>query len=390
MRTDLKNNILTLYLEGKIDSNNAAETEAAMLEAIRKYPEAVIVLDAENLEYISSAGLRALMALRRHSEDPITVKNVSLPVYEIFEMTGFTELFDVQKVLRSVSAEGLEIIGRGNTATVYRLDREMVLKVFNPGTSPDIIRRENELCKNAFVSGIPTAISYDVVQVGDCFGAVYELLDAEDFLTVIENDKEHLDDYIRKFAVSIRKMHKTEVDTLKFPNIKADSLSMVPLLDSFCTKEEIEKLQRLFESIPDRSTFIHGDCHPGNVMVQGGELVFIDMMTCGTGHPVFDLTSMCTNYHMSAESENRENNRLLRNFTKEETARIWDIFLRSYLETEDEEFLRKAEHQITAVSSARILFSVIYLPGLFSDEQINGLKHTALTYVDDGLEPLVF
>ena len=181
MRTELKNNDLTLYLEGRIDSNHAAETEAAMLEAIRKYPEAGIVLDAKNLEYISSAGLRALMTLRKHSENPITVKNVSSEVYEIFEMTGFSELFDVQKALRTVSVEGLEMIGRGATATVYRLDREMVLKVFNPNTSLDIIRKENELCKNAFISGIPTAISYDVVQAGDCYGAVYELLNAEDF-----------------------------------------------------------------------------------------------------------------------------------------------------------------------------------------------------------------
>ena len=390
MRTDFKNNLLTLYLEGRIDSNHAAETEAAMLEAIRKHPGADIVLDAENLEYISSAGLRALMTLRKYSEDPITVKSVSAEVYEIFEMTGFTELFNVQKALRSVSTDGLEIIGKGTTATVYRLDREMVLKVFKPNTSLDIIRRENDLCKNAFVSGIPTAISYDVVQVGDCYGAVYELLDAEDFLTVIENDKEHLDDYIRKFAVSIRKMHRTEVDPLKFPDIKADSIRMLPLLGEICTSEEIEKLQRLFENIPDRCTFIHGDCHPGNVMIQGGELVFIDMMTCGSGHPVFDLTSMCTNYHMSAESESRENNPLLRNFTKEETARIWNIFLRSYLDTEEEKILQKAERQITAISSARILFSVIYLPGLFSEEQLKELKHVALAYVDDGLEPLVF
>ena len=81
---------------------------------------------------------------------------------------------------------------------------------------------------------------------------------------------------------------------------------------------------------------------------------------------------------------------LLRNFTKEETARIWNIFLRSYLDTEDEKILRKAESQITAISSARILFSVIYLPGLFSEEQLKELKHVALAYVDDGLEPLVF
>ena len=109
---------------------------------------------------------------------------------------------------------------------------------------------------------------------------------------MIENDKEHLDDYIRKFAVSIREMHKIEVDPVQFPSVKAESLQMVPLLEGFCTEEEIEKLLKLFEIIPDRSTFIHGDCHPGNVMTQNGELVFIDMLTCGSGHPIFDLASI--------------------------------------------------------------------------------------------------
>ena len=138
MRTDLKNNLLTLYLEGRIDSNRAAETEAAMLEAIRKYPEADIILDTENLEYISSAGLRALMALRKHSENLIPVKNVSPEVYDIFEMTGFTELFDVQRALRTVSTEGLEIIGRGATATVYGcfLSKDPVLLCLPAGTFP--------------------------------------------------------------------------------------------------------------------------------------------------------------------------------------------------------------------------------------------------------------
>ncbi len=42
-------------------------------------------------------------------------------------------------------------------------------------------------------------------------------------------------------------------------------------------------LRRLYETIPDRSTFVHGDSHPGNVMVQDGEFVFIDLMTCGCG-----------------------------------------------------------------------------------------------------------
>ena len=207
---------------------------------------------------------------------------------------------------------------------------------------------------------------------------------------MIENDKEHLDDYIRKFAVSIREMHKIEVDPVQFPSVKAESLQMVPLLEGFCTEEEIEKLLKLFEIIPDRSTFIHGDCHPGNVMTQNGELVFIDMLTCGSGHPIFDLASMCSAYHMSVGAENRENSQLLRNFTEEECERIWDIYLRTYLDSEDEMILLKAERQIEAVSSARILFSVVYMPNLFSEDQLNKLKHVALYYVDNDMEPLVF
>ena len=390
MKTGMENNILTLFLSGKINADNAAQTEAEIMESIERHPEAVIVLDAQGLTYISSAGLRVLMTLRKHIDYPATVKNVSPKIYETFETTGFIKLFDVQKALRSISTEGLQIIGKGATATVYRLDRELVLKVYKPGISLDLVRKENELGKNAFLSGIPTVISYDVVKAGDCYGAVYELLNAEDFLTVIENDKEHLDDYIRKFAISIRKMHRIEVDPVQFPSVKAESLQMVPLLEGFCTEEEIVKLQRLFEIIPDRSTFIHGDCHPGNVMTQDGELVFIDMLTCGSGYPIFDLASMCSAYHMSVGSENRQNSQLLRNFTEEECERIWDIYLRTYLDTEDEKILLKAEGQIEAVSSARILFSAVYMPDLFSKEQLNKLKQVALSYVDNNLEPLVF
>ena len=83
---------------------------------------------------------------------------------------------------------------------VYRIDRETVLKVFKPNTSLEIINQENERSRNAFVSGIPTAISYDIVKVGDCYGTVYELLDAKDFLSIVENDKEHLKEHISKFA----------------------------------------------------------------------------------------------------------------------------------------------------------------------------------------------
>ena len=49
---------LTITLEGKIDSNNAAQTEAAIMELRQQYNNADIIFDAAKLEYISSAGLK--------------------------------------------------------------------------------------------------------------------------------------------------------------------------------------------------------------------------------------------------------------------------------------------------------------------------------------------
>jgi len=390
MKTTLENNTLTLCLEGRIDSTNAQTLEAKLFDAVNANPGAEIAIDAGGLEYISSAGLRVLMKLRKQVGKALPVLNVSPEVYDIFDMTGFTELLEVHKALRQLNVERLPIIGAGATAKVYRIDRETVVKVFKPNTSMQIIRQENERSKNAFLNGIPTAISYDLVKVGDCYGSVYELLDAQDFLTILENDKAHLDENIARFARAIKAMHRIEVDPAKFPPTKQGSLTALPMLGGVCTPEEIDKLRRLYETIPDRNTFLHADCHPGNVMVQNGEFVFIDLMTCGSGHPVFDLGSMCTVYHMPPKFGSREESPLLRNFTEEECARIWDVYLRTYLDTRDEALIKKAERQVTAISAARTLFATVFIPGLLPPDRVDYLKRTVLDYVDGGLEPLCF
>lgn len=79
---------MQITLSGRIDSTNAAETENRIASAAAGAEE--IVLDATKLEYISSAGLRVLLRIRKtHPE--LRIRNVSPEVYDILEMTGFTE-----------------------------------------------------------------------------------------------------------------------------------------------------------------------------------------------------------------------------------------------------------------------------------------------------------
>ncbi len=74
-----------------------------------------LVLDASELDYISSAGLRVLLHIQKTVPD-MCITGVNPPIYEILEMTGFTEIMRVEKAYRIVSVEGCEEIGHGASA----------------------------------------------------------------------------------------------------------------------------------------------------------------------------------------------------------------------------------------------------------------------------------
>ena len=86
-------------LTGKFDSSNAGELEKALTVAYEEH--GTLSLDADELVYISSAGLRVLLKLRK-MQGGLEVFNVSNENYEIFEVTGFTDLLDVKTKLREV------------------------------------------------------------------------------------------------------------------------------------------------------------------------------------------------------------------------------------------------------------------------------------------------
>ena len=166
INTKYEDGILTIGLKGHIDSANAAQVEKEITEAWGQYPGSSIIVDCSDLEYISSAGLRVILRLRKQDSE-LKVTNVSSEVYEIFDMTGFTEMMEITKAYRKISVEGCEVVGESANGKVYRIDPDTIVKVYrNPDSLPDI-KRERELARTALILGIPTAIPYDVVKVGE-------------------------------------------------------------------------------------------------------------------------------------------------------------------------------------------------------------------------------
>ena len=87
---------VTLTLTGRLDTTTAPELDAA----IKEYMEgtAKMVLDFANLAYISSAGLRVLLAAQKTmgNRGELIIQNVNETIMEIFDMTGFCDILTIQ------------------------------------------------------------------------------------------------------------------------------------------------------------------------------------------------------------------------------------------------------------------------------------------------------
>ena len=280
---------LTIGLDGRIDSNNAAQFERELFAALDAAPDAAPVLDAENLAYISSAGLRVLMKLRKRVNRPLPILNVSPEVWDILDVTGFSELLEVHKKLREISVEGCEKLGEGGNGAVYRLDEDKIVKVYKPWMEQEAIDRERSFAKTAFVNGIPSVIAYDTVRVGDCLGVVFELLQLGH---AMRDNPEKLEAYVDQYVALAKVLHSTHVPAGSFTRIQEVQHARADNLGRWCSAEEIALLHRIIDAIPEADTVTHNDLHPGNIMIQDGELVLIDMPEVTMGPPICDLVSI--------------------------------------------------------------------------------------------------
>lgn len=360
MKTE--NGVPVLNLTGRITSANAAEVEQEANAALGDYAGKALTLDLNDLEYISSAGLRVLLRLRKRFAG-MEMINVSSDVYEIFEMTGFTEMMPISKAYRRISVEGCEVIGQGANGKVYRIDPDTIVKVYyNPDSLPDI-HRERELARTAFVLGVPTAIPYDVVRVGDGYGSVFELLNAKSFSKLIAADPDGLEGYVRQFVDLMKLIHDTTVKPGVMPQMRAVALDWADFLRDYLPEEKWRKLHDLIAAVPEQLTMLHGDYHTKNVMLQNGEVILIDMDTLCTGHPVFELASVYNAFVGFSELDESVALKF-QGFPAATCRRIWQLVLEMYFDDTDEETRALRAKQAMLIGYTRLMRRRIRRGGL--------------------------
>ena len=356
----LDKDILYIAVEGRIDASNAAEAEEKIFSIKNDNPGKHTVLDADRLEYISSAGLRVILRLRKE-EPKLAIINVAPSVYEIFDMTGFTDMVTVEKAYQKMSVEGCEFIAKGANGAVYRYDDETIIKTYFAKDALPEIKQERENARKAFVLGINTAIPYGIVRVGDGYGTITELLNATSITKLIRKNPDDMSEAAKYYIDMLKSIHAIKVDDGEVPNMKETALDWANFVIPHLSEDQGKKLRALIEAVPNQNTLMHGDYHTNNIMVQNGEPLLIDMDTLCMGHPVFELGSMFNAFIGYSELDHQVTMNFF-GYTHESAEKFWDMSLKMYLGTEDEEVCRSVAEKAMIIGYTRMLRRAIRRP----------------------------
>ena len=234
--------------------------------------------------------------------------------------------------IRRISLEGCPQIGKGAHGSVYQLSGDSVVKVYFDNRSLESIEKERLNGRSAFVSGISCPITFDIVSTEKGYGIVLELAGNMPLGSYVQMHPEDLIECAEKFADIYIQMNTTHADVTQFSSVKEDYKKTIMRASKYFRKREIDTLLEILDSIPDKYTFVHGDLHPQNVMINDKkELFFIDMADLSYGSCIFDLGSSFLTMFFTP-TMNKKNCIEISGMDADKTIFFWKTLIKKYNE----------------------------------------------------------
>lgn len=351
-------NLLRIALPRVFDRKNAAEIEKEIREKIDGEITALL-FDASELRFVSADGLDVILDLKKEYRD-ISIDHARIGICDTLSSFGFDRFLNITKQYRFVSVKDCTVIGQGGHGTIYRLGEDTIVKVYRDRSPLSIIENEREYARNAFVSGIPTAIAYDVVETEEGYGVIFEMINGMTLGRYLSRHPEKLEEYGVKFADLLLSLHTTDASPDLYPDFHEVYLDRFEKAKEFLSEKDAEKLKDVIRAIPRGKGMVHGDYHPNNVMIDDeGELLLIDMADISRGNGFFDMGgSYMLMYVLAGVPILRMIIQKITSLSPKDSRRMWTILMRRYFGTEEKEKLKAIEKTYRAFSNIRIAGSL--------------------------------
>lgn len=329
MKSDFIDGAITFFLEGRIDSNNAADIETEIMDESPLFEGLGLTFDAAGLDYISSAGLRTFLKIKGATGKEITIKNVSDEVFDILDVTGFGEIFNVERKMRTISVRGCKKISSALNGEILQLSDDEMIKVYDASVGLKEVKDERDHARTAMIYGVPTLIPYDVVKCEKGYGIVFEKAEMTSLAYLISHNPDTLGLYAGKLGMMLKDLHTIKIPEGKLPNIKDRYRQWIKEVDD-PADSQTAVFSQMIESIPDSDTYVHGDINLNSVMVRDNEILLLDMSGSAYGSSIFDMAALFASL-VAIEAKQEGYCRKTFGLSKATCLDFWKRFFSSYM-----------------------------------------------------------
>lgn len=282
--------------------------------------------------------------------------------------------------IKEIDITGLEVVGVGKNAEVFKIDGERILKLYRETVTEEVAYSQYLTSKYAWEFGINTAKVYDYVKCGDRYGIIFEYVTAQKLAKYMTNSGENSRSVANKLGKMLAQFHSIKVDNEKVPPLKTVYRRKVERFSKFMTPEQIERAVALIDLLPGKPVVLHGDFHKGNIFVRDGEFLVIDLDNMSVGSPMFDFIKMyCTEKITMADlPEDLAQYYKNAGVTDEIILEYVLSILEGYFGTDDSEVLLEYDAIFTKMSKFYRFFAPLFT---YTDDDIE----TAKKYVEENL-----
>lgn len=338
---------------GSLTGDNCGDFGRNIENFYEKRRNSRVVFDCSKLRSVSFDGAGIFRRMKAEVKN-FSLKNLNIDCMVLLRAAGLEENFDEGCKIPHIDLSGCEVIGRGKNGTVLKVSDEVVAKTFIQEPDFDDIVRERLSQKNAFISGIPAPISFGYAEYDGKIVTLMELINSESLLNKLSADKLP-EEYVVRYAQLIKELHeirsKSKLKLFSKNYFGKDILAKADRIDQILPEKYRGRARRIIETSDEPECFVHGDIQPGNIMLSGGEMLFLDFDTFSTGKAIYDLgalyRSLFADYYTGVESYLKLSDERLRE--------IWEIFIREYLKDEPEDSVRRKKAAIRIIGFVLML-----------------------------------
>ena len=192
--------------------------------------------------------------------------------------------------LAAQKLQGTSLVGKGFTSDVYSWGEGRVLKLFHNWVPAFRAEREYRVTKAVHAAGLPVPAVYQVIQIADRHGIVFERVQGASMLSGVQTRPWTMFKAVRQLAELHAQIHRCAAPS-ELPSQRDWIANGIKAAGDISPSEKENALRRL-EDLPDGTAVCHGDFHPENVLLTARGPIVIDWDSATRGDPLGDVA--CT------------------------------------------------------------------------------------------------